>query len=111
MRVIKDCLVHILPVLTDIINSSLMTSAYPDAWKHAEVIPLLKEGDHEVATNNRPLSLLKYYHTGFPDRAGTVPTPKYGKSAKKSWPSREGRGMIGVSRGMFVRIGNGATTV
>ena len=55
--------------------------------------------------------MLKYYHTGFPDRAGTVPTPKYGKSGKKSWPSRQGRGMIGVSRGMFVRIGNGATTV
>ena len=54
---------------------------------------------------------LKYYHTGFPDRPGTVPTPKYGKSGKKSWPSREGRGMIEVSRGMFVTIGNGATTV
>ena len=44
--------------LTEIINSSLESAKYPDAWKFAEVIPLLKEGDHEVASNNRPLSLL-----------------------------------------------------
>ena len=30
-------------------------------WKLAEVIPLLKEGDHEVASNNRPLSLLAVF--------------------------------------------------
>jgi hypothetical protein len=27
-------------------------------WKEAEVIALLKEGDHEVANNNRPVSRL-----------------------------------------------------
>ena len=35
-----------------------MSSTYPDVWKLAEVIPLLKEGDREVASNNRPLSML-----------------------------------------------------
>ena len=35
-----------------------MTSTYPSIWKLAEVIPLHKEGDHEVASNNRPISLL-----------------------------------------------------
>ena len=45
--------------LTDIINTSLNTSTFPDYWKEAEVIPLLKEEDHEQASNNRPLSLLK----------------------------------------------------
>jgi hypothetical protein len=35
-----------------------MSSTYPDVWKLAEVIPLLKEGDREVAFNNRPLSVL-----------------------------------------------------
>lgn len=58
MRIIKDCLPVILGPLTDIINNSLATSTFPDAWKTAEVIPLLKEGDHEEASNNRPLSLL-----------------------------------------------------
>jgi hypothetical protein len=32
-----------------------MSSTYPDVWKLAEVIPLLKEGDREVSFNNRPL--------------------------------------------------------
>ena len=44
--------------LTDIINCCLATSTFPNVWKEAEVIPLLKEGDHEEASNNRPLSLL-----------------------------------------------------
>ena len=48
----------ILGPLTVIINCSLSTSTFPTAWKRAEVIPLLKEGDHEVASDNRPLSLL-----------------------------------------------------
>ena len=33
--------------INDIINTSLTTSTFPDYWKEAEVIPLLKEGDHE----------------------------------------------------------------
>ena len=56
--VLKDSLSVILGPLTEIINCSLATSTFPDAWKAAEVIPLLKEGDHNVASNNRPLSLL-----------------------------------------------------
>ncbi len=35
-----------------------MTSTYPSIWKLAEVIPFYKENDHEVASNNRPISLL-----------------------------------------------------
>ena len=58
MRAIKDALPYILTALTNIINNSLFTSTYPEAWKLAEVIPLLKDGDHEIASNNRPLSLL-----------------------------------------------------
>ena len=57
-QVYRDCLPVILGPLTEIINSSLESAKYPDAWKFVEVIPLLKEGDHEVASNNRPLSLL-----------------------------------------------------
>ena len=56
--VLKDCLPVILGPLTDIINCSILTSTFPDNWKEAEVIPILKDGDHEKAANNRPLSLL-----------------------------------------------------
>ena len=58
MGVIKDSLPVILGPLTDIINTSFATSTFPEAWKIAEVIPLLKDGDHDVPLNNRPLSLL-----------------------------------------------------
>ncbi|KXJ08106.1 RNA-directed DNA polymerase from mobile element jockey [Exaiptasia diaphana] len=57
-RIIRDVLPVILGPLTEIINSSIITSTFPDNWKEAEVIPILKDGDHEIAANNRPLSLL-----------------------------------------------------
>ena len=44
-RVLKDCLPVILGPLTDIINCSILTSTFPDNWKEAEVIPILKDGD------------------------------------------------------------------
>ena len=58
MNVIKDALPCILPTLTEIINSSLLTSVFPSDWEEAEVIALLKDGGHEVPNNNRPVSLL-----------------------------------------------------
>lgn len=58
MRVVKDCLSVILGPLTHIINRSLSTGTFPDLWKISEVIPLLKEGDHDEASNNRPHLLL-----------------------------------------------------
>ena len=58
MQIIKDALPCILPILTDIVNHSLLASVFPQAWKISEVILLLKEGDHELANNNRPISLL-----------------------------------------------------
>ena len=58
MSIIKDSLCSILPVLSDLVNSSLLTSVFPDKWKKSEVIPLVKEGDNEIPSNNRPISLL-----------------------------------------------------
>ena len=55
--VVKDCLAHILPAITNIINSSLANSIFPRAWKRGEVVPHLKDGDLEVPNNNRPISL------------------------------------------------------
>ena len=59
MGVIKDCLPVILGPLTNLINSSLMLGKFPDKWKLSEVIPLHKDGDQEILSNNRPLSLLE----------------------------------------------------
>ena len=59
MAVVKDALQAILPILTDIINSSLLTSAFPSPWKESEIVPTPKDGgDPEVANENRPVSLL-----------------------------------------------------
>ena len=57
-RILKDCLPVILGPLTHIINCSITSHTFPTAWKEAEVIPIVKDGDHEVASNNRPISLL-----------------------------------------------------
>ena len=43
----------IFPVLIDLINRSLQSSIFPSAWKISEVVPLVKEGDHEVSSNNK----------------------------------------------------------
>ena len=59
IRVIKDSLPAILSPITSIVNASLCsTCQFPSSWKKAEVLPVLKEGDHEEAENNRPISLL-----------------------------------------------------
>ena len=58
VRVIKDCLPTILPSITHIIHSSLGNGTFPSVWKKAVVTPIPKEGDHEQANNNRPISLL-----------------------------------------------------
>ena len=63
MRIIKDCLLDILGPLTNIINASMMSSDFQQSWKEAEVIPLIREGDYEIPSNNRPLFLLMVVHT------------------------------------------------
>jgi len=57
-RVIKESLPVIVPCITTIINSSLASGVFPAPWKIAEVCPILKDGDHEEASNYRPISLL-----------------------------------------------------
>ena len=59
--VVKDCLAQTLPAITNIINSSLANSIFPRAWKRGEVVAHLKDGDHEVPNNNRPISLLPVF--------------------------------------------------
>lgn len=58
ISVIKDALPCILPFITLIANRSLLSSVFPSVWKTSEVVPLPKDVDHQIANNNRPLSLL-----------------------------------------------------
>ncbi len=34
--------------ITDIVNRSLLTSVFPSALRNSEVVPILKDGDHEI---------------------------------------------------------------
>ena len=52
IQFIKDSLELVLDPIADIVNSSLMSSTYPSVWKMAEVIPLHKDGDPEIAKKN-----------------------------------------------------------
>ena len=56
--VIRDCLPHVLPTLTALVNLSFASSAFPRALKKSVVVPHLKDGDREVPNNNRPILLL-----------------------------------------------------
>ena len=59
--IVVDCLDALLPVLTKIINTSLMTGRFADDWKSALVNPLLKKAEADrVLKDYRPVSNLQY---------------------------------------------------
>ena len=58
LKFIKDALCIVAFYLTCIINTSIVTGVFPQAWKHANVIPLFKTGDINNVSNYRPISLL-----------------------------------------------------
>ena len=56
-----DCIDILLPILTKLINFSLVTGQFHSHWKLAIVRPLLKKpGDDLQFTNFRPVSNLQY---------------------------------------------------
>lgn len=57
-RVYKDSLPATLPVITNLINSSLASNCFAQAWKSAKVIPNLQSGDPDEPENTRPISFL-----------------------------------------------------
>ena len=57
-NVLKLIKTEITPVLTHIINLSISSQTFPQAWKLAKVIPLLKKKEVLLAKNYRPVSLL-----------------------------------------------------
>ena len=58
MKFINDALCIVAFDLTCIINTSIVTGVFPQAWKHANVILLFKTGDISNVSNYRPISLL-----------------------------------------------------
>ena len=57
-RIIKLVADDILPAITHVVNLSIAQSVFPQCWKHAKVIPLLKKGDPMVPKTYRPVALL-----------------------------------------------------
>ena len=59
--VIKLVAREILPAVTHIVNISIAKQEFPQSWKIAKVVPLLKKGDPLQPKNYRPVSLLPIF--------------------------------------------------
>ena len=55
----------ISPIISKLFNACLTQGEFPNCLKTAEVIPIYKKGDHSVAANYRPISLLSQFHKIF----------------------------------------------
>jgi Notch-like protein len=58
IKVLKSRKHFIISPLTYIINRSLATGKFPDRLKFSEIKPIYKNGDRNVISNYRPISLL-----------------------------------------------------
>jgi hypothetical protein len=61
-KLLKPCLDHVLPLITDIVNKSLSEQCVPASFKQAIVRPLHKKPnlDKEILKNYRPVSSLPF---------------------------------------------------
>jgi hypothetical protein len=59
---VKAALPELLPIITTIVNNSLLTGIVPDSFKEAPVTPLLKKSslDCNISKNYRPVSNLSF---------------------------------------------------
>ena len=58
VRTLKIIVEDIAPALTHVINLSITSMIFPNVWKLAKLIPLLKKGDPLCPSNYRPVALL-----------------------------------------------------
>ena len=56
--VVKEAFKSLTPEITFMMNLSIRTAVYPNAWKEALVIPIPKSGNLTQVQNYRPISLL-----------------------------------------------------
>lgn len=63
LRFLRDSLFAIIPYLTCIRNTSIVTRRFRESWKYSVVVPILKSGDVNTASNYRPISLLSIIST------------------------------------------------
>lgn len=52
------CCPHILPFITNIINTCILEGVFPDTWKISRVVPLPKKNDISSFGDLRPISIL-----------------------------------------------------
>ena len=116
----QECLLKGLDVLatplTKIINNSISTGIFPDQWKEAIVVPILKKGDAKELKNYRPVSCLASASkvlekvvcdqlTRFAESHGLLPTSQHGfrtgrstmtalSSMQKSWIKNTEEGLM-----------------
>uniref|UniRef100_A0A3Q3BKX6 Reverse transcriptase domain-containing protein n=1 Tax=Kryptolebias marmoratus TaxID=37003 RepID=A0A3Q3BKX6_KRYMA len=61
MRVVKDIMDYVIEPFTYICNLSFQNGVFPDGMKIAKVIPIYKNGEKNLFTNYRPISLLPQF--------------------------------------------------
>ena len=61
MSLVKNVISDISKPLTYIANKSFSQGCFPEQMKIAKVLPLYKNGDRELVTNYRPVSLLPQF--------------------------------------------------
>ncbi len=59
LQYVKDALPVIASYLTCLINTSIITGVFPSDWKHAVVVPILKNGDVGNVTNFTFITFIK----------------------------------------------------
>ena len=57
-RMLKNTAPSITPSLTKLLNLSIQSGRFPEAWKLSSVVPIPKGNEHESPSNYRPISLL-----------------------------------------------------
>ena len=58
LHAIRHCFAAIASHILHLVNTSISTQTFPDAWKVAIVTPILKSGDPQNPGNFRPISIL-----------------------------------------------------
>ena len=87
--IIKLIAPDILPALTHIINLSIRDGVFPDLWKKAKVVPLLKKGDPLSPKNYRPVALLAIF-SKILERAVFLQLVEYLESNRLLHPNHHG---------------------